>query len=166
MKMNAERYGLDSNRVAVSGSSSGAQVASLVGLSDLPIHEGESKLSASSKIQAIINIDGILAFHHPESAEGKVAAEWLGGYYEEIPEIWDEASPAYLAAPHLVPMLFINSQYPRFHAGRDELVKKLGDAGLKYQIHTFPDSPHPFWLYEPWFEPTSQLIAEFLGEVF
>jgi len=66
----------------------------------------------------------------------------------------------------LIPMLFINSQYPRFHAGRDELVRKLGDAGVKHRIHTFPDSPHPFWLYEPWFEPTAQLIAEFLGEVF
>lgn len=166
MKMNAERYGLDSSRVAISGSSSGAQLVSLVGLSDLPVHEGKSELSASSKVKAIINIDGILAFHHPESAEGKVAAEWLGGYYEQIPEIWDEASPAYLAEPDLIPMLFINSQYPRFHAGRDELVRKLGDAGVKHRIHTFPDSPHPFWLYEPWFEPTAQLIAEFLGEVF
>ncbi len=164
MKTNAEKYGLDSSRVAVSGSSSGAQLASLVGLSDLPIHEGKSQLAASSSVHAIINIDGILAFHHPESAEGKVAAEWLGGYYETIPEIWNEASPAYLKKPSLVPMLFINSQYPRFHAGRDDLLEKLQAAGLKYYVHTFPESPHPFWLYEPWFTPTTELITDFLEE--
>lgn len=165
VKTNAARFGLDSSRVAISGSSAGAQLASLVGLSDLPIHEGKSDLHASSRIQAIVNMDGILAFHHPESEEGRVAAEWLGGYYEQIPEIWDEASPAYLSHPMWVPILFINSQYPRFHAGRDELLRKLQDSGFPARMHTFPDSPHPFWLYDPWFEETSQLIQDFLKEM-
>ncbi len=166
IKVHAADFGVDSSRVAISGSSAGAQLASLVGLSSLPIHEGQNELSASSKVQAIINMDGILAFHHPESAEGKVAAEWLGGYYDQIPEIWDEASPAYLKNPTWVPMLFINSQYPRFHAGRDELAEKLRKAGVPVEIHTFPDTPHPFWLYQSWFEPTVDLITSFLKEIF
>ncbi|MBN7811297.1 alpha/beta hydrolase fold domain-containing protein [Algoriphagus sp. H41] len=166
IKTHAADFGVDSSRVAISGSSAGAQLASLVGLSDLPVHEGKSDLVASSQVQAIINMDGVLAFHHPESAEGKVAAEWLGGSYEQVPEIWDEASPSYLKNPTLVPMLFINSQYPRFHAGRDELLEKLEKAGVFSQVHTFPDSPHPFWLYDPWMEPTEQLIAHFLDAIF
>ena len=47
----------------------------------------------SSAVQAVIDIDGTLAFHHPESVEGAVAAQWLGGAYEQKPEIWAEAAP-------------------------------------------------------------------------
>ncbi|GAB3235137.1 alpha/beta hydrolase fold domain-containing protein [Algoriphagus aestuariicola] len=166
IKAHASEFGVDSSRIAISGSSAGAQLASLMGLSSLSVHEGNSDLSPSSRVQAVINMDGILAFHHPESLESKVAAEWLGGHYEQIPEIWEEASPAYLKNPTWVPMLFINSQYPRFHAGRDELAEKLRKAGVSVEIHTLPDTPHPFWLYQPWFEPTVDLITSFLKEIF
>ncbi|GAA0878914.1 hypothetical protein GCM10009119_18820 [Algoriphagus jejuensis] len=166
IKTHAAEFGLDSSRVAISGSSAGAQLATLVGMSDLPVHEGRTELKASSDVQAIVNMDGVLAFHHPESAEGKVAADWLGGYYEQIPEIWDEASPAYLASPRLVPMFFINSQYPRFHAGREILEAKLQAADIPFRVHTFPKTPHPFWLYDPWFEKTIELLTGFLNDIF
>ena len=65
----------------------------------------------------------------PESAEGKVASEWLGGTYEEKPETWIEAS----ALPHIdkntPPTLFINSSLPRFHAGRNDMFKKFDSIG-------------------------------------
>lgn len=165
LKVHANEFGLDSNKVAISGSSAGGQIAALVGLTKSYEYEGESSLEASSKVQAIIDMDGILAFHHPESAEGQVASEWLGGTYGQKPEVWDHASPLYLKHPNFVPILFINSQYPRFHAGRDEFIEKLDAEGVYSEVHTFPESPHPFWLYEPWFQPTIDLMDGFLSKV-
>lgn len=166
LKVHAAEFGLDTAQMAISGSSAGGQIAALVGLTYTPEYEGESKFNVSSEVHAIVDMDGVLAFHHPESAEGQVASEWLGGRYEQKPAVWDAASPLYLANPDLKPMLFINSQYPRFHAGRDELVVKLKEKGIYSEVHTFPDTPHPFWLYEPWFETTVNTIAKFLDKVF
>lgn len=30
------------------------------------------------------------------------------------------------------------------------------------EIVVIPDTPHPFWLFHPWFEPTVQYVDEFL----
>ncbi|MEB2781073.1 pectinesterase family protein [Algoriphagus sp. C2-6-M1] len=166
LKIHAKEIGIDTARIAISGSSAGGQIAALVGLTSTHEYEGETELKTSSKVQAIIDMDGIVAFHHPESAEGQVASEWLGGTNEQKPKVWDAASPLYLTTPNLKPILFINSQYPRFHAGRDELIVKLNEKGVYSEMHTFPDTPHPFWLYDPWFEPTVNTIAKFLGKVF
>ena len=81
IKKNASNFNVDVNKIAILGRSSGGQMASLIGT------------KYNEDIKAIVNIDGVLAFHHPESSEGKYAALWLGGTYEEIPEIWDNASP-------------------------------------------------------------------------
>ncbi|MEB2777784.1 pectinesterase family protein [Algoriphagus sp. D3-2-R+10] len=166
LKAHAMEFGIDTSRIAISGSSAGGQIAALVGLTSTQEYEGETELEASAEVQAIIDMDGVLAFHHPESAEGQVASEWLGGTYEQKPEVWNAASPLYLPLPNMKPILFINSQYPRFHAGRDELVTKLDEEGIYSEVHTFPDTPHPFWLYDPWFERTVNTIAEFLNKVF
>ncbi|WP_225586907.1 pectinesterase family protein [Algoriphagus sp. Y33] len=166
MKVHADEFGLDSSRMVISGSSAGGQIAALVGMTNTPEYEGATELTSSSEVQAIIDMDGVLAFHHPESAEGQVASEWLGGTYGQKLEVWDAASPLYLKSPDLKPMLFINSQYPRFHAGRDELIGKLDEREVYSEMHTFPDAPHPFWLYEPWYNLTVNTMAAFLEKVF
>ncbi|MBB6324597.1 pectinesterase [Algoriphagus iocasae] len=166
LKVHANEFGIDSSQMAISGSSAGGQIAALVGMTNTEEYEGTSELDASSEVQAIVDMDGVLAFHHPESAEGQVASEWLGGTYEQKPEVWDAASPLYLQNPIYKPILFIQSQYPRFHAGRDELIDKLNAKGIYSEVHTFPDTPHPFWLYNPWFEPTIEKMIQFFDRVF
>ncbi len=64
------------------------------------------------------------------------------------------------------PILFVNSSIPRFHAGRNDLIKVLDRYGIFSQVHTFDKSPHPFWLFHPWFEPTVQKVRGFLDRVF
>ncbi|WP_339868858.1 pectinesterase family protein [uncultured Algoriphagus sp.] len=165
LKVHANEFGIDTSQMAISGSSAGGQIAALVGMTNTSEYEGATELSASSEVQAIVDMDGVLAFHHPESAEGQVASEWFGGTYEQKPEIWDAASPLYLKSPVYKPILFINSQYPRFHAGRDELIQKLDAAGIYSGVHTLPETPHPFWLYEPWFNYTVKIMDEFFERI-
>jgi pectinesterase len=157
MRANAKMYSIDSSKIATLGCSAGGQLASLLGALNSP---------ANAKVQAVVNIDGVLAFHHPESAEGAVAAQWLNGTYEENPENWEQASALTHANENTPPMLFINSSIPRFHSGRDDMIKKLSSFGIYTEVHTFEDSPHPFWFFNPWFQPTIEYTASFLQKVF
>lgn len=152
IKNNEQKFNIDTKKIAILGRSSGGQMASLIGT------------KFNKDIKAIINIDGILAFHHPESAEGKYAALWLGGTYEEIPEIWNDASALTHTDKNTPPILFINSQHDRFHAGRNDMIEKLNKYKIYSKVEQIQDSPHTFWLFHPWFEQTIQYTINFLDE--
>ncbi len=132
VRANDKKYNLDKSKIAVHGVSAGGQLAALVGtINGIKKFEGNGgNAKQSSSVQAIIDIDGILAFKHPESAEGKIAAEWLGGTYEEKPGVWTEASALTHADKNTPPCLFINSSNTRFHAGRDDMIKILEGFGI------------------------------------
>lgn len=167
-KQNAKQFGIDTNKIAILGCSAGAQLATLAGTTNgnFLFEETRTDNSFTSTIHAIINIDGIVAFHHPESAEGKVAAKFLGGTFEENPEVWKNASPLTHVNQFTAPTLFINSSIPRFHAGRDDMITLLNKHGIYNKVHSFRDSPHPFWFFNPWFTPMMQEITQFLKKVF
>ncbi|PTB97308.1 esterase [Marivirga lumbricoides] len=168
MRTNSEKYSLNQAKIAVLGCSAGAQLATLLGTTgDLEKWEGSIGVTdQTTSVQAIINIDGIVSFIHPEaSSEGEYAAKWLGGYKDEVPEVWQEASPLEYVNGNTPPTLFINSSQPRFHAGRDDMVKLLDKYHIYSEVHTLEDSPHSFWLVHPWFEPTYEFTVKFLDKV-
>lgn len=173
IKINAEKYNIDTTKIAVLGCSSGATLATFIGVTgqnpDFVSHQINS--SVTDKVQAIINIDGILDFTDPaESAKDNdpmkpsAGARWFGYTYQQKPEIWVEASPINYAGPKTPPTLFINSALPRFHAGRDEYIKILSGNGIYTEIHTVEKTPHPFWLFNPWFNETWPYVVEFLNK--
>ena len=169
MRANAAKYGLDTTRIAAYGCSSGAQMASFLGTTNgMAQFEGnEGNPGFSSKVQAVLNIDGIVSFAHPEaSAEGTMAGEWLGGSREENWKSWVEASPLEHANAQTPPFLFVNCIIPRFHAGRDDLFKIMDQAGTYHETHTIPNSTHSFWTVQPWFDETLKYSVAFLRKVF
>ncbi len=171
LRRHASEYRIDPEKIAVLGCSSGAHLATLIGVTngkDL-FSEQQSDRKPSSDVQAIINIDGVVSFIHPEAKgeiRGKGARTWLGARYEENPALWKQASPLEHVGSKSPPILFVNSSIPRFHAGRNDLIKVLDRYGIFSQVHTFDKSPHPFWLFHPWFEPTVQKVRGFLDRVF
>ncbi|WBL24713.1 alpha/beta hydrolase [Zunongwangia sp. HGR-M22] len=167
MRKNAETYKLNPNKIAVLGTSAGAQLAALVGVTPNSELYNEKNEAISSAVQAIVNVDGIVSFVHPEaSAEGEIAGLWLNGSRTENPKNWKEASPLEYVDENTPPTLFINSSMPRFHAGRDDMVKILNKNNIYSEVHTLEGSPHSFWLLEPWFEPTVEFTVSFLNKIF
>jgi acetyl esterase/lipase len=166
IKENALQFNVDSNKIAVLGCSSGAQMASLIGVTNGNSKFEESISNQSSKVQAIINMDGILAFNHPESKEGKVASLWLDGSYEEKPAVWEEASALTHANKNSPPILFINSDITRFHAGRDDMIATLTKFGIYSDVKTLSHSPHSFWFFDPWFDEIVNYSTQFLDKIF
>jgi acetyl esterase/lipase len=171
MRKKSKKYNINPDKIAVLGASSGAQMATLIGATANSTFY-EPNLKISDAVQAIINVDGIVSFIHPEAAAeskpGKVsmAGIWLNGEKEENFKNWKEASPLEYVNEHTPPTLFINSAQPRFHAGRDDMLTILNNHGIYNETHTIPDSPHSFWLIHPWFETTLNYTVKFLIKVF
>ncbi len=157
IRKNANLYNVDESKVAIAGCSSGGQLAALI---------GTTNTISETAVQAIVDMDGILAFKHPDSEEGKVASLWLGGDNESKPEIWKEASALTHVNSKTPPILFINSDKPRFHAGRDDMIAILNHFAIYNQVITIPNAPHSFWFYEPWFNTTIDYSVQFLDKVF
>lgn len=167
VKLNAQKFNVDPDKIAVLGCSSGGQMATLIGTTNNnPVFEDGINDNVNSNVKAIIDMDGILAFHHPESEEGKAAALWLGGTYEEKPQVWEQASALTHCDKNTPPVLFINSVMPRFHAGRDDMVAILDKFKIYNKIKIIPDSPHSFWFFEPWFDEIVEYSVEFLDKIF
>lgn len=173
MRANAQAYAIDTNRIATLGFSAGGELSAFIGVTaENPDFEGNNgNLDHSSKVQAVVDIDGILAFIHPESGEGddskrtSAATYWFGYSKKDNAQLWQEASPLTYVGKNTPPTLFLNSSVDRMHAGRDDFRKVLDNYQIYSEVHTFPDSPHSFCLFNPWFEPTVKYIADFLGKV-
>jgi pectinesterase len=166
VRTNAKKYPINPYKIAVLGVSAGGQLAALVGNSaGERIYQSGANLYLSDEVQAVIDIDGVLAFHHPESEEGAVAAEWLGGTYVHKPQNWEEASALSHVNSQSPPILFLNSANPRFHAGQNDMIKKLNEFNIYSEVHLFPNTPHTFWLFHPWFNDAMKNIVQFLDKV-
>jgi pectinesterase len=46
------------------------------------------------------------------------------------------------------------------------MIEKMDRLGIRSEVHTFPDTPHPFWLFDPWFEGTVDYTVAFLDRIF
>lgn len=169
MRGNADKIQLDTKHIVSLGTSAGGQLASLLGVTNgNPDFEGQGRGNAEqpSDVQAIVNIDGTLAFRHPESSEGTAASNWLDGTYEQNPTSWESAAPLNHVSRNSVPIIFLNSSIPRFHAGRDDMIKKLNQYNIYWEIREFPDTPHPYWFFDPWFQPMIDYTVTFLDGLF
>jgi pectinesterase len=176
MRANAARYGIDGGRIAIGGASAGGQIASLAGVSaGVARFEPEAGAVAgadgvSSAVQAIVNIDGLSDFtdeaarkYEDDPTRQPTSADlFLGGRYAEKPEVWRAASPLFYVNAATPPILFIGSAQPRFSVGREAMVEKMKAQGIPSQVVLLPDTPHSFWLMDPWFEPTVKAAIDFL----
>ena len=166
VKENADKFYVDIAKIAVLGCSSGGQMAALIGTTNnnSKYEDVNYKSNHSSSVQAIVDIDGILAFKHPESEEGAMASLWLGGNSDDKLETWLEASALTHTDKNTPPILFIGSQYPRFLAGKDDMIEILNKYGIYNQTEIIQNSPHSFWLFYPWFEITVKKVTDFLDK--
>jgi pectinesterase len=170
LRANARRYHIDPHRIAAVGASAGGHLVALLGATNgLPHFEGDGgNAKASSVVQSVVDIDGPVTFIDPGNIAKELKGPYdtntrlIGGAYAEKPDVWREASPITHVNRNSAPVLFINSSGDRPFQQREEMSAKLKALGIESEIVVIPDTPHPFWLFHPWFEPTLQYVDEFL----
>ena len=173
LRAHSSEYFIDTTKIAVLSCSAGGHLEALLGTTnDERKFEGEGgNASHSSAVQAVVDIDGILDFADPaesgkDTIPGKPSAGsyWFGGPLIEKRELWIEASPLVHVSTKSAPIAFINSSLDRFHAGRDAMIAKLNYFGIYSEVHSVPDTPHTFWFFHPWFDPTCDFALTFLNK--
>lgn len=169
LRANAARFGIDDNRIGAVGASAGGHLVALLGATNgMNSFEGDGgNAKFSSSVQSVVDIDGTATFVDP----GNIAKEIKGPYdtntrltgftYAENPEIWKEASPITHVNKRSAPTLFLNSSAFRPYQQREEMAEKLNKLGIESSIVVVPDTPHPFWLFRPWFDVTVENIDQF-----
>jgi pectinesterase len=108
VRKNAVKYNIDPNKIVVTGHSAGGELAAMMGATnDIKEFEGDGcDKNISSKVNAVIDLDGLLAFIHTESGEGddskriSAATAWFGYSKTENPELWKLGSPLTHVGPH------------------------------------------------------------------
>ncbi|UTF60400.1 alpha/beta hydrolase [Gilvimarinus sp. DA14] len=176
MRSNAATYKINPDQLVVAGSSAGGQIASLTGVTNgLEKFDPQAATrKVSSDAQLIINIDGLSDFTSEKARKYEDAPRekpssavlWLGGHYAEQTANWHEASPIYYVDEHTPPILFLASGRTRFYVGRDEMIRRLNQHGIPSKVVTFSNTPHSFWLFDPWMQPAASAMAAFIKEQF
>ena len=172
LRANADKYGIDTSRIVISGCSAGGQLAALVGMTNgIERFEGDQgNRKYSSKVDAVIDIDGVLDFMAPSNLNLQRKPDspdiaWLGGSFNDKPEIWKEASAIFWVNKSSVPVLFINSGFSRFHSGQDEMIGIMKEFRIYSEVHLIDVKVHPFWLFHPWMDLTVDYMVDFMNYV-
>lgn len=168
----AGQYRFDPQRIALAGGSAGGQIASLAGVTGHldRFDAGAADGAVSSAVQAVVNIDGLsdftaaLKYEDDPRKQPSAAGAWFGGRYAERSALWDEASPIRYVRPGMPPMLFIASAQARFSAGREDMAARMAQAGVANSTLVLPDTPHSFWLFDPWLQPVVDAVVAFLNQ--
>jgi pectinesterase len=174
VKNNASKYDLDTSRIVAAGFSAGGELAAFLGVTgNMPLFAGTNGQTATStNVNAVIDMDGILSFTHPESGEGddskrtSAATYWFGYPKKGNEKIWETGSSLNFVSSNTPPTLFINSSVARMHAGREDYNKVLNEHNIYNETHTFEDAPHGFPLFDPWFDRMINYIDSFLKKIF
>lgn len=174
VKANADAYGIDPEKIVISGFSAGGEMAAFMGTTgNMPLFEGtQCNTSFTSNVGAVVDIDGTLSFVHPDGGEDNdslrtsAGTYWFGYRRKDNPILWQAASPLSYTSKATPPTLFINSSVPRMHAGRQDYINILNNHGIYSEVKEFEKAPHSFPQFHPWFNPMVETIDAFLKKVF
>ncbi len=146
-RANADEWGIDSARIATFGYSAGGHLASMVGVASAGArHQPDCAAGVTGPPAAVVSGAG------PEDMwlfpEATAVVEFIGGGKDEVPELWDAASPITYVDPAAAtpppPFLFVHGEEDWFvdleHSldMRDALVAAGGQA----EVFTIPGGGH------------------------
>lgn len=146
IRANAEKYGVNPDRIGSFGHSAGAQLASLLGMEDTRDNSDAALAKFPSRVQAVVDASGPTDFTTGHDAESNAFfAAFLGADLPKDPELWRSASPVFHVSKDNAPFLIVHGtedhNVPMAQA--QELYDKLRAAGVDAKFvkvddqHTF-----------------------------
>jgi acetyl esterase/lipase len=148
LRANADKYGIDKDRVAAMGWSAGGHLACMLGLTDPKCgFEGTDCSDQSSRVQAVVDYFGptdLAAFGKDELAQKGMLAPFVGKRYADDPAAHEKASPVKYVSKDAPPFLI-------FHGTKDwvvpieqsrELAGKLKEFRVPVKLVEVPGEGH------------------------
>jgi acetyl esterase/lipase len=181
MKANADNYGVDPEKIVLGGGSAGGHIALLAGYTP-----GLPELTPEDINGADLSVCGLLTYYPPTDLEsgsenynverkppvpvGTIPdpnEQWLyagrldillGGYPEEVPEMYQLASPITHVNPHSPPTLSLRGDRDSLNPleGNEQLYAKLVESGVPAIDVVLPWTEHGFDLAFPQVNPAAQ----------
>ncbi len=152
MKANAAEYGANPERIVLMGGSAGAHLALLTAYTTSHPEFQPEDVMADTSVRAVVSYYGPTdltdAIPHVPSGPffESLARGWLGGTFEEAPEVYRLGSPITHVGPHCPPTLLLQGTHdfgvPPSHARR--LHQALREAGVTSVHVEFPNTEHAF----------------------
>jgi acetyl esterase/lipase len=147
LRANAERLGVDPDRIGVAGGSAGGHLSMMIGYApDLPTLEGRGgNPDVSSRVQAVVNLYGPTDLTTDIATSNGAVLKFLGGRkFEEEPQLYRFASPISHVTKDDPPTLIlhgsIDSVVPIDQA--DRLAAKLREADVPHEYDRIEGWPH------------------------
>lgn len=153
LRANAAKYNIDADHIGAFGHSAGAQLAALLGMEDTRDNSDAALAKYSSRVQAVVDVSGPSDFPTDRDPDGDAQlANFFGGDYSKVPEVWRDASPITHVAKSNAPFLIVHGTNDEMVpiAQAEELYDKMKAAGVAVRfvkledVHIFatPEARH------------------------
>lgn len=135
LRRHAQRLGIDPDKIAAGGGSAGGHVAAATGT--LPkLDDPGDDLKVSSRPNALLLFNPV----YDNGPDG-------GWANDRVKDYWKDISPAHNIDAKTPPaIVFLGERDPLIPvATAERFQKKMQEAGVKSELHTYPGQPHGFF---------------------
>jgi acetyl esterase/lipase len=128
IRAHADEFGIDPDQICAVGVSSGGQLAGLLGTTEGSADPDPDLAGISSRVDCVVSISGPadLMVPDPDPVWTDMINRLYGGSVEEVPAVWQGASPAHNVDEATVPFLIVHGNRDRMVA--IEMSRNLADA--------------------------------------
>jgi acetyl esterase/lipase len=145
MRSQADKYGIDPERLAIIGGSAGGHLSLMVAYTDDPELEGDGgHAGVSSRVAAVVDFYGPVDLTTATARESSAVRKFLGGAYEEKQDVYEQASPLFHLDKDDPPTLVFHGSIDQVVAitQAERLVEGLKEHQVPYVYDRLDGWPH------------------------